>query len=58
MLFSVEQAFVEMDEKWAPVKTPVWEAITYWTELLSLCYGSRELVRLHKVHVDITVSER
>ena len=28
MLFSVEQVFVGRDEKWAPVKTPAWEAST------------------------------
>ena len=26
MLFSVEQAFVERDERRAPLKMPVWEA--------------------------------
>ena len=30
MLFSVEQAFVERDEKRAPLKTPAWEATFAW----------------------------
>ena len=31
MLFSVEQVFVGRDEKRAPLKTPAWEAIQYWS---------------------------
>ena len=30
MLFSVEQAFVERDEKRASIKTPAWEAMIRW----------------------------
>ena len=38
MLFSVEQAFVGRDEKWAPLKTPAWEAKSVVVELKTILY--------------------
>ena len=41
MLSSVEQAFVERDEKRAPPKTPAWEAMADWA-LADNCESSRD----------------
>ena len=58
MLSSVEQAFVERDEKRAPLKTPAWEAILgyaaqIWQDIPAFLSDAIDLFYRYGGHIEL-----